>query len=315
MTVGRATVIVCAYSEGRWDQLERAIASTLAEAAATDVVLVVDHNEDLRARSEVAFGPRRVRVMANRHERGLSGARTTGTDATDADLVVFLDDDAEGQAGWLAALLEPFSDPLVAGVGGWAEPAWADERPPRWWPATFDWVVGCSYVGLPGAGESIRNPIGAVMALRREVVDAVGGFRTGIGRIGATPLGCEETELCIRVRQRWPEFRFVHQPRAVVHHHVPAERASFRYFARRCLAEGRSKALVAQSVGRNHALASERTHVLRTLPRAVLGDLVGRGQARPAPRRAAAAVAGTALAAVGYARARGPRGEVDRAAR
>ena len=49
-------------------------------------------------------------------------------------------------------------------------------------------------------------------------------------------------------------------------HRVTAERATWRYFRRRCWAEGLSKALVRKSVGADAALASERGYVLRTLP-------------------------------------------------
>jgi hypothetical protein len=45
-------------------------------------------------------------------------------------------------------------------------------------------------------GASLRNPIGAIMAIRRRLFTSVGGFSSRIGRIGIVPLGCEETELC-----------------------------------------------------------------------------------------------------------------------
>ena len=65
------------------------------------------------------------------------------------------------------------------------------------------------------------NLIGANMSFWREVFEHVGGFTEGLGRLGTRPLGCEETELAIRIRQRRPEARLLHEPTAVVHHHVP----------------------------------------------------------------------------------------------
>ena len=43
--------------------------------------------------------------------------------------------------------------------------------------------------------------MGCNMSFRREVFERIGGFAEEIGRIGKNPLGCEETELCIRARQ------------------------------------------------------------------------------------------------------------------
>src|SRR5205085_8257252 len=130
----------------------------------------------------------------------------------------------------------------------------------------FDCVVGCSSVGLPAPPAAVRNLIGANMSARRDAVLAVGGFGEGIGRVGTRPTGCEETDLYIRLGQRWPGARVVYGPDARVHHAVPAGRLSWRYFRARCFAEGLSKAQVAGRVGRERALASERAYVLKVLP-------------------------------------------------
>ena len=147
--------------------------------------------------------------------------------------------------------------------------------------------------------------MGCNMSLRRTVLAAVGGFDTGLGRHGDNQLGCEETELCIRAGQLFPDGVFLHEPAAVVHHHVPGQRASWRYFRDRCRAEGISKAGVARRVGRSAALASEAGYVRRVLPTGVLtnlgrslhGDLAG-------VARAGAIVAGLGLTATGFLSAR-----------
>src|SRR5881628_2113045 len=99
--------------------------------------------------------------------------------------------------------------------------------------------------------------IGANMSARRELFSLVGGFRDGIGRLGRLPRGCEETELCIRARQRLPHAQFIYEPRARVTHAVPPSRATWSYFRSRCFAEGLSKARVSSSTGRRDALAAE----------------------------------------------------------
>jgi len=106
------------------------------------VIVVVDDNPALLRRAGAHFHD--ATVLANRYRPGLSGARNTGAHAATGDVVVFLDDDARARSGWLARLLDGYRDPHVVGVGGRAEPMWQHGRP-RWWPAEFDWVVGCSY--------------------------------------------------------------------------------------------------------------------------------------------------------------------------
>jgi hypothetical protein len=140
------------------------------------------------------------------------------------------------------------------------------------------------------------------MCMRREAFEAVGGFREGVGRIGTIALGCEETELCIRLRQSRPNTIFMYEPRAVIFHQVPAQRARWQYFRRRCFAEGMSKALIAQFVGPNDALTSERAYTLRILPRGVLQGLkdAGLGRDWTGLCRAAAIISGLLTTALGY---------------
>jgi glucosyl-dolichyl phosphate glucuronosyltransferase len=295
------SVVICAYSDDRWPDLERAVASVEAQTRpALETVIVVDHNPGLlaRARSELAG----VHSVPNGGERGLSGARNSGVDAARGDVVAFLDDDAAAADVWLERLATCYADDDVLGVGGSIEPLWPRARP-AWFPPEFDWVVGCTYRGMPSSTTSVRNLIGANMSLRRKTLAAVAGFRSGIGRVGTRPVGCEETELCIRALQRWPGRRFVYEPQARVAHRVDATRTVWRYFLRRCYAEGQSKAQVARLCGARDALATERAYMLRVLPRGAV-DAVREAvrRRRPAQALAAAAiVAGLSATTAGYA--------------
>jgi GT2 family glycosyltransferase len=294
------SVVICAYSDDRWLDLERAVVSVEAQTRpALETVVVVDHNPALlaRARSELPG----VHSVSNRGERGLSGARNSGVEVARGDVVAFLDDDAAAAHEWLERLAACYGDDDVLGVGGSIEPMWPRARPP-WFPPEFDWVVGCTYRGMPSSRTSVRNLIGANMSLRRNALAAVAGFRSGIGRVGTRPVGCEETELCIRALQRWPGRRFVYEPQARVAHRVDAARTGWRYFLRRCYAEGQSKALVTRLCGARDALATERAYTLRVLPLGAFDALreAVRGR-RPAQALAAAAiVAGLSATTAGY---------------
>jgi cellulose synthase/poly-beta-1,6-N-acetylglucosamine synthase-like glycosyltransferase len=308
-----ASVVICAYTERRFAALQAAVEGTVAQLLETDEVLVViDHNAALLEQATARFcAPSadqipRIRVLENVQERGLSGARNTGVEAAGGELIVFLDDDAEPQPDWLAQLTSAFTDASVIGAGGVAVPAW-EVAPPAWLPGEFLWVVGCSYVGLPEQSVEIRNPIGANMAFRRETILRAGGFTDGIGRVGRTPLGCEETELSIRAR-RLTGGRIMHEPLAIVAHLVTADRLRPAYFIHRCWAEGVSKAIVARLAGSGAALESERRYTTHTLPAGVLAGIRdGIRSDRGGFGRAAAIIGGFTVTVAGYARGRAAR--------
>ena len=294
------SVVICAHTIDRWADLRGACASALGQTLPPlELIVVVDHEPQLyeRVRRELPG----VRAVQNSGPRGLSGARNSGVKRARGQVVAFLDDDAMAAPDWLERTVPAYADPAVVGTGGAVWPRWPADRP-RWLAPEFDWVVGCSYVGLPEEPATIRNPIGANMSFRRDVVIADGGFRTGIGRVGANGVGCEETELSIRICQQRPGTRIVHLPGAEVRHRVTAARTRPRYFASRCWAEGRSKALVASAVGTAEGLASERAHVTRLLTRGLARELGSGADGRLAGlARAASIVAGLAMTAAGYA--------------
>jgi len=265
------SVVICAHTEERWEVTLKAIASVQSQQPAPhQIILVVDHNLKLQTRLAERLSDD-VRVVPNDNERGLSGARNMGVALATGDIVAFLDDDAVAHAGWLAGLTRSYADPDVIGVGGRTEPGW-DVRRPAWWPGEFDWVIGGTYIGRePGV---VRNLLGGNASYRRDLF-AIGGFSSGIGRSASDrrPMGGEETEFCIRAAKARPGGVFVYDDQAVITHHVPLARQSFSYFRSRCLAEGRSKAKVTESVGFRAGLATERRYSSVTLPAGVLRGL------------------------------------------
>ena len=308
MQVLPVSVVICAYTERRWGDLLAAIASVQQQSTPPlEVIVVVDHNDVLLERlgdhAWVVDGSD-VRVAANTRSRGLAGARNTGVALATGDVVAFIDDDAVADTDWLKYLGAAFEHDGVLGVGGAIEPLWQHGRP-AWFPAEFDWVVGCTYRGMPEFAGPVRNLIGANMAFRRDVFGVVGGFNEGVGRVGAVPLGCEETELCIRAGSRWPGRTFLYEPQARVQHKVPGDRGRWSYFRARCYSEGLSKAAVSRLAGATRGLESERAYVRRTLPRGVVRGLEeGVGGDRSGVRRAGAIALGLAITTAGYARGR-----------
>ena len=292
------SVVICTYALNRLDDLKQAVTSALSQTRSPlEVLVVVDHNADLLRRACDSLPG--ARIVESRGQPGLSSARNTGVDASRGQVVAFLDDDATAAPDWLAVLSRAYLDPQVLGAGGAIQPKWISGRP-AWFPEEFLWVVGCTYRGLPTAAADVRNVIGANMSFRREIVADL-GFRHGLGRVGTTPLGGEETELCIRARAANPGGRILYMPSAVVKHIVPAQRAGWVYYASRCFSEGLSKASIVRLVGSRDGLGAERAHAMSTLPKAVLRELIGAAKGDPsALARAGAVMTGLAVAGVGY---------------
>jgi glucosyl-dolichyl phosphate glucuronosyltransferase len=296
------SVVICTHSEERLRGLLDAIDSVLRESPPPDeVIVVVDHNQRLEESIRTKILDPCIQVVPNRFSRGLSGARNTGVAQARGQAIFFLDDDAVVAPDCIARLVNRLADPTVIGVGARIEP-YTEAPWPRWFPTRFAWVVGCTEDALP-AGE-LRNLIGAAMCFRRSTFDVIGGFDDGLGRTRTgLPLGCEETEICIRASRAIPGGRFVFEPGARVVHTVPASRLRFRYFLRRCLAEGISKARLAARVGAGAGLASERLFVVQIVSRMLIESMTSllRNGDPSGFARAGASLLGIASAALGYA--------------
>ena len=259
------SVVICAYTEERWHELVAAVESVKQQSfPPKEIIVVIDHNPSL---AELAGTVLKDEVLVeNNNPRGLSGARNCGIKAATGDVIAFLDDDALASPDWLERLIPHYENPKIMGVGGKIEPIYLKGRP-TWFPEEFDWVVGCTYRGLPETIATVRNLIGCNMSFRRDVLELTGGFKTEVGRIGERPVGDEETELCIRSSQQIKDGILLYDPKARVRHRVPAERANWHYLVQRCYSEGLSKAQLSRMIGARDGLASERDYTLKTLPK------------------------------------------------
>ena len=290
------SVVICAYSEDRWEDLGAPWTPRSIRAMPRwRWWSAIDHNPRLleRARAELSG----AHVLANEQTAGLAGARNSGAAATSAQIVAFLDDDARADHDWLEQLLLAYERPEVLGAGGSIRPDWQAPRP-GWFPEEFLWTVGCSYRGLPATPAPVRNMIGANMSVRRSVMDALGGFREELGRV-------EETDFCIRGLERFPDGVWMYWPAAGVAHSVSPARTSWSYFRARCFNEGVAKASMVVATGTAAGLESERRYATAVLPAGVARGLAAalRGD-RSAGAQAGAILAGLALTAAGYARGR-----------
>ncbi len=165
-------------TRGRPHYLDRALASIAPQAAALGVeVIVVDDGPEISTRTVAeAHG---ARYLSEGAGAGLNAARNRGVGASDAELLIFTDDDVEVHVGWLLALLEGaaeqpeqvgvFSGPIHAKIEDHGFRACGREG----WPITT--------TELGPADADCAYAWGSNMMIRRSAFEAVGLFDPLLG--------------------------------------------------------------------------------------------------------------------------------------
>jgi GT2 family glycosyltransferase len=167
-----ASTSIVVPTHRRPDYLEVALASIAGQAQTAGVeVLVVGDGPDTGAR-ELAER-HGARYLELQQSSGLNAARNAAIDATDSELLVFIDDDVEAPPDWLGALLagvesapdcEVFGGPIRARLEGGGPSACGREPAPI---TTLD--CGPQDRDVPFVW-------GANMAIRRRALHRVGRF-------------------------------------------------------------------------------------------------------------------------------------------
>src|SRR3954465_12365327 len=91
--VNGISVIICAYTEERWNDLVAAVESVVVQTLpAKKIIIVVDHNPGLFKRVQEQLTG--TIVVENTEACGLRGARNSGIAVAQEQIIAFLDDDA-----------------------------------------------------------------------------------------------------------------------------------------------------------------------------------------------------------------------------
>ncbi len=288
------SVVIATHAENNWAGLMKAVDSVRAQRPCPPrIVVSVDHNPTLSGRLRADH--RDLVVVDNQgSDRGASGTRNAGAAVVDTEFLAFLDDDEVAEPEWLEELLAPFGNPDVVGTGGRYAPMWEVSRP-AWFPDELAWVVGGHHSGMPTVASPVRNVWSGNMAVRTSAFRRAGGFRADFGKVGKRSRP-EDTDLCIRVASGHPGSTWMYLPEAKIHHNVPAERSSLRFFLLRCYSEGRGKVELSRSLPAEGTLDVERLYLRRTIPHGVAANL---REASAAAGRAMAIVVGVMAAGTG----------------
>jgi GT2 family glycosyltransferase len=228
----------------RQELLKRTLTSILAAdvPSGLDVrVTVVDNNSNDQTKQTVAehqasFAGRLSYIFEGRP--GKSFALNSGIAATTGDLIGMIDDDEEIDKSWLITAHAAFIENDIDFIGGPYVPRWGAEQP-AWLPINY-----LAVIGWVDSGEEVRAYgadfpgilMGGNVVIKRSTLVTVGPYSTSLGPTGKLLLRGEDDEMYHRLLAAGAKGRYL--PDLIIHHYVPAERLTKKYFRRWCLWRG-----------------------------------------------------------------------------
>ena len=211
-------------------------------------VVAVDNRstDDTRAVIESFMGRFAGRLSYLYESRpGRSHALNAGIAAATGDLVGMIDDDEEVDRQWLMTIATAFADSGTDFIGGPYLPVWGAERP-AWLGTGYGSAVGWAECGPdihqygPGFDAML---MGGNAVIRRSILERVGPYAADLGRTpGGRLLSCEDEDMFARLLAIGA--RGFYRPDLIIHHYVPPERLTKRYFRRWCFWRGVSQGLM-----------------------------------------------------------------------
>jgi glycosyltransferase involved in cell wall biosynthesis len=278
------STVICTFNRaGLLQQALSAVRSCTPPSDCDVEIIIVDNNSTdetpvvvRRLADEPGFPVR----YTSEPRQGKSYALNRALGLARGDLIALTDDDVLPADDWLTNIADRFRSEQIVFAFGKVLPRWSVLPPPEllthrardlWGPLALVDYGDEPIRYTPSGFRRLRLPIGANLAVRRDALERVGGWRTDLGRVDNTPICGEDRELCVRLF-RAGLYEGIYDPRISVHHHVPRTRLTRRYFRHWYYWHGRTMARMADSF----FVDLDLTHVPRIagVPRFIYRELV-----------------------------------------
>jgi GT2 family glycosyltransferase len=236
VSVSTVTIVVPTFQ--RRDSVLRLLRSLEPQTfplTAFDVVIAVDGSTDRTADAVRGHAASfRVKVVEGPN-RGRARACNAGLRAATGDLVILLDDDMEATAGLVEAHARAHAGAVRRAVVGAAPIVSSPASPPFVRYMADGFRARLDRLGQPGYRVRFRDTYTGNFSVRRDVLQAVGGFDEGF-----QVYGHEDYELALRLQAAGVELGYSAEAVAWQHYEK-----SFAGFARDGIARGRTAVLFA----------------------------------------------------------------------
>lgn len=241
------SVIICTYNRDKYIyNVLKSIAENDFPKDRYEIVLVnnncTDQTEEECSRFMQDFPDVDLKIFKESNQ-GLSYARNRGISEAGGDVLVYVDDDAVVNSGYLKTYADFFeTHQEVDAAGGRIEPRY-ETREPDWFSKYIRQLITAKL----DLGSKERRfpkgkfPGGGNAAYRKAVFDKVGLFNVELGRKGTGLIGAEEKDLFDKMTDRGIQFFYL--PNAVLYHIIPESKLTKDYFERWTYAIGKSEYL------------------------------------------------------------------------
>jgi glucosyl-dolichyl phosphate glucuronosyltransferase len=271
------SIVICTHN--RETLLEKLLLSmaglNISNTFFWDTIIVDNKSIDRTANVAEAFSSRLPLHYIYEEKVGKTYALNRALDAAKGELLLFIDDDAVPCPNWADSFLnaaETFRD--IGWFGGRVKPAWG-ASPPGWYreetAATLSGYFGDYDLGAASRpySQDDKLPLGASLAIRREVFDKIGGFRTDLGPRGKLRGVGDETEFLERAISAG--FKGYYVAEACVLHYVGTERLKLSGFLNYGIGKGLNQYRIGTENGRGGSLIRAMSQFLRAIPQALKG--------------------------------------------
>lgn len=222
----RVSVVVITWN--RPEHVRECLTHLYQMAESPHEVLVVDASSDSRTKAEVDAFPDARLISFPGGAGHMTRSRNKALLHVTGDVVAYLDDDAYVRPGWLAGLVQTYTESDAWAVAGRTCDQGTEKNSPG--------LVGLLLPSGDLTGNfhqdtektvDIDHGIGANMSFRREALALLGGFRDDYPGSALR----EDTDIFLRLKRLG--YRSVFTPRATVDHvgapHVKGRRFDWRY--------------------------------------------------------------------------------------
>jgi len=212
----RASIVIPVWNGRQW--LPTCLDSVLEQAGVEVEIIAVDNASKDDSAELIASTYPQVRLIRSPSNRGFSGGCNLGIKASQAEILILLNQDTSVRPGWLTSFLQTFADDLTVGIVG-GKGLYPDGQQIQHAGGWLAWPRGIADHyghrepddGRWDAQVDVEYVTGAAMGIRREVVERIGLLDESFW-----PGYYEDVDYCLRAQAAGYKVRYC--PQAVYFH-------------------------------------------------------------------------------------------------